>query len=559
MHSLQHMNWTHEETKRVARASLTALAVCVPSLIWQNIPTRDSSLYALLSLEFSSGNFENAFSPDLSPLLTTVGGSINYFVGHPFLANQIASVLLFLPGVPGTYLLARELRGAKVAWLASILYAVCPYTIELATSGGVDSGKLALLPWLAWAALKWCRSERLIWGLWLGLIGGLLSYSRGEGLLFSVSALVVCAASWVYSRYTSRNIRPIVRPLTSFLAASVTMALVISPWLWFEQRQTGYLVTHPSQIRIHQLLDGVKGSLIREASASSLDETTGGGTASGIQAVVQQQSEDLYRDVPWLKNIEKSVKGLYMPYLLLVVLAVVRHFTGAASLSGKDFFPFIFIGLNFAIFFPTNICAARYFQPLIPLHLHLTALGFIAVGDILSNRMHFSPKRIQCLAIVSCVVLALLAQKECDTFKSKKKIGEARALQQMGQWISDNRQKFPFYGTLSNSRAFHNGRFPVILAPDFRICYYALSDCVIFPRDHDLPPEWIVDLCVQNKVSLIFYTNLIKEVNPKFDAYWPTDPAFRPIAVASDHLASKYGFRILMFDREKAGGVALEP
>ena len=275
MQSLQGIGWTHQETKRVCFVFLIAFAVCVPSLFWQNIPTRDSSLYALLSLEFSAGNFKNSFSPDLSPLLTTIGGSINYFVGHPFLSNQMASILLFLPGVLGTYLLARELKGSKVAFVASILYAVCPYTVELATSGGVDAGKLGLLPWLAWATLKWCRNGGLIWGLWLGFIGGLLSYARGEGFLFSIFALMVCTTSFVFSRYSRKRIQPLAKPLTSLLAASITMALIISPWVMYEHEQTGYLVTHPSQIRVYRFLGSVESTLLSEARASSTIEKTG--------------------------------------------------------------------------------------------------------------------------------------------------------------------------------------------------------------------------------------------------------------------------------------------
>lgn len=547
MHSLQSTGWTHQETKRIAFVFLIAIAVCVPSLFWQNIPTRDSSLYALVSLEFSSGNFTNSFSPDLSPLLTTIGGSINYFVGHPFLSNQIASILLFLPGVLGTYLLARELKGPKVAYVASILYAVCPYTVELATSGGVDAGKLGLLPWLVWATLKWCDDGRLAWGLAVGFIGGVLSYARGEGFLFSVLALMVYLVSQLFSPAFRKRAQPFGKPVMSLLAASVTMALVISPLLLYEHQQTGYFVTHPSQIRAYRLLDDLRSAFVREARASSTTEAIGKDAAPKRQASTPK-SEDLYQGVPWSKNIEKSIKGLYIPYLILILFAVVRHFNGSRCLTRRDLFPLIFIGLNFAIFFPTNICNARYFQSLIPLHLHLAAVGFVAAGTVLTDSFSFSQRKIKILAILSFAVFALLAQKECDFFRSSEKIKEAQALKMMGEWISRNRQKFPFYGTLSNSRAFHNGRIPIILAPDFRICYYAQSDCVILPREKTLSAQWIINLCKKNKVSLLFYSDVIKENNPDFDRYWPTDPAFQLLDTSTIPLASDQGFGLIVFN-----------
>lgn len=458
--------------------------------------------------------------------------------------------MLFLTGVLGTYLLAKELKGPKVAYVASILYAVCPYTVELATSGGVDAGKLGLLPWLAWAALKWCSNGSLAWGMGVGFIGGVLSYARGEGLLFSVLALVVYAASQFFPLDSRKKTRPFSKPLMSLLAASVTMALVISPLVLYEHEQTGYFVTHPSQIRVYRLLSNVRSKILREARASSTTEEIGKNAASKSR-VNATTSEDLYHSIPWLKNIEKSIKGLYIPYLILILFAAVRHFNGSRCFARRDFFPLIFIGLNFAIFFPTNICTARYFQSLIPLHLHLAAVGFISMGSILTDRFSFSQKRIRILAVLAFAVFALLAQKECDLFRSGEKIKEAQALKTMGEWISRNRERFPSYGTLSNSRAFHNGRIPVILAPDFRICYYASSDCVILPRNVSVPPEWLINFCKINKVSLILYDDVIRDICPEFASYWPTDPVFQEFDPPGTPLLPKHDMHLFMFDQSK--------
>jgi len=537
-----------EELKQMLLLLLLAIAVCAPSLFWLTMPSRDSSLYALLTVEFSQGNFGRAFNADYAPLLTILGGTINYFINKPFLANQIASILLFLTGMPGTYLLARELRGPGVAFIAALLYAVCPYTVELATSGGIDAGKLGLLPWLAWATCRWCSDGGLRWGVMVGLIGGALSYARGEGILFVVLSLMIFVAFSLWKKLHRKD-SSLRMPIFSFMAAASVLAVVTLPWVAYETSRTGYFVTHTSQIRLYRLLDNLKGAIFSDASASAVDTSK-----NDFQIPEDARAKKVAKrpgDIPWLKNMEKSLKGLYVPFLLLACIGIFHQWRSGQTLLRTDFFPLVFIGLNFAIFFPTSVCNSRYFQSTIPLYLHLAALGMVAMGTILGGYRVFTKTRMKLLACVAVFILAMLAQKECDFFKSHGKLKEDKMLMGVGQWIRANRETYPFYGTLPNLREYHNGRIPVILSADYRIAYYAGSDCVIMPRDFRFTPTDIADFCRRNKIALILYDRRIEEFCPGFGEYWPTDPAYYPADSADDFPADKTTLRLLAFDETK--------
>lgn len=538
-----------EDNKKVLFALLVGLAVCAPSLVCITLPLRDSSLYALLTLEFSLGNFDRAFNADYPPLLTSLGGVINAFVGGPFLSNKIASCLLFLIGIPGTYKLVKTLKGAEVAYVASVLYAVCPYTVELATSGGVDSGKLGILTWLAWSTLKWCENRRVRWGLLVGLIGGVLSYARGEGIFFALLSLMLFAFYSWQKHFRNSRFSP-ARAVVSLAAAGCLLLLLIAPLLIYQRSQTGYWLTHPSQIRLYNLVDDLKKSFSPEAKARPAMPANGLTEIAPSTPAAPAPVASVSNDIDWLKNATKTVKGLYLPFLLLVVLTVAYPSPFRAALSRKDWLPLFYIALNFAIFFPTNVCNARYFQTMIPLYLHLAAPGALVMGNILA-RWSLRPRQVRALACLSLFILASMAQKECDFFKSGARMREDKRLADIGRWIAANRDSLPSYGRLANSREYHNGRLPVILCVDHRIAYYALADCVILPKDRWVTPQKMVDFLKHNRVSLLLYDNKMEEFCPGFGAYWPTNPAFKPLEVPGDIVGRDPEVHLLAFDPGK--------
>lgn len=538
-----------KDNKNIFFALVVGFVTCVPSLVCITMPLRDSSLYALLTREFSLGNFDRAFSADYPPLLTFLGGTINVFVGEPFLADKIASCILFLIGIPGTYQLVKTLKGREVACIAGLLYAVCPYTVALATSGGVDSGKLGLLPWLAWSTLMWCENKQVRWGLLVGLIGGVLSYARGEGIFFvflSLTIFVFCSRQ----KLPRNGEFSFAGTILSLTAAGCLLLLLITPLLVYQQSQTGYWLTHPSQIRLYNLLVKAGETFSPKVKARLVQPTIDRTEIAPSTQATTPPPASVTTNIDWLKNASKTVKGFYPPFLLLAVLTVAYPSAYRVVPTRKDRLPLCYIALNLAMFFPTNICTARYFQTMIPLYLHLAAPGALVIGVILTG-FALTARQIRVLACLSLVVLALMAQKECDFFRSGEKIREDQRLAEIGRWIADNRESLPTYGQLTNSREYHNSRLPVILCVDHRIAYYASADCVILPKDRWVTPQKMVDFLTRNKVSLLLYDARMEESCPGFGAYWPTNPAFQPIAIPANLAGGNPDIHLLAFDPGK--------
>ncbi len=298
---------------------LLALLVVAPALAWHQIPERDSANYALLTAELAHGNFARAFHPSVPPLLTTLGGGLALLVKDPFRANQLASTLLFLLGLPGTFLLVKELQGERAAVIAAVLYAVCPQTVYQATSAGVDAGKLGLLPWICWAALHWNRQEGAAWGATVGSLGALLSLARGEGIFFTIVVLLWYVAEGIRQR---RHRAGAFRKRLASLAGAVLVLLVLlSPWLCYQRSQTGLWITHPTQIMIYAWF-GIHDRWPRETiiHANAMEIPAAEPSASratlgtpGLQVTVPEvppsESVDLrnnYKNIPWVQEPGKG-------------------------------------------------------------------------------------------------------------------------------------------------------------------------------------------------------------------------------------------------------------
>jgi 4-amino-4-deoxy-L-arabinose transferase-like glycosyltransferase len=540
---------------------LLALLVTAPALFWHRIPARDSANYALLTEEFAHGNFPRAFHPALPPLLTTLGGTLAQLVPDPFLANQIASILLFLLGLPGTYLLTRELRGERMARIAAVLYAVCPYTVDLAASGGVDAGKLGLLPWLTWAVLRWNRSGRPAWGLAVGGLGALLALARGEGVFFAIAAVLWHVADGFWNR--RHGPASLAKRLSGVVGATVSLVLFMTPWLLYEHRQTGLWITHPTQFSIYArfgisdrwpretIIDDNAMEAVTPATAAPAITTASGATEALHAEDVDLR--DLRKGVRWLKNLEKVAKGAYIPYLILALAGALKRRRDEPAPPINDHFPLIFVGLNLAIFVPTNILAPRYISATIPLFLHFTALGVIAVEQHLSRLRWFSCGRLQTLAAAGLIVLGLLSQKQLDVFMDARKHQQQLELMRVGQWIRQHGQSFPNYGVLPNFSTYHNGRVPILLESDGRLRYYARTDGICLYPFYRFTPEQITTICRQGKVSLIWYDEKMEGLCPGFGQYWPGNPSFTAVdgwqGVPSGQ--SRDGGRLLAFDPER--------
>jgi 4-amino-4-deoxy-L-arabinose transferase-like glycosyltransferase len=532
-----------------------ALLVTAPALLWHEIPERDYANYALMTDEFAQGNYARAFHPHVPPLLITLGGSLAHLVSDPYRANRIASILLFLLGIPGTFCLVRELQDEHIATIATALYAVCPQTVYLATSGGLDAGKLGFLPWLTWAGLRWSHHGGAPWGITVGVLGALVGLARGEGIFFAIAVLV-----WYLfeaARQGRYRVGVLGRSLTGLIGAVLGLMLGLLPWLLYQRSQTGMWITHPTQLRIYDWF-GVQHQWPHETivDANSMEAPVAPKSAThpivpsdkpptsedhshpSISSpppptVPPSESVDLRdnrKNIPWFRNIEKVAKGASIPYLVLAIggtiwvkrrgMTLGRH---GASL------PLILTALNLAIFYPTNIMAARYISATIPLFLHLSAIGVLACQEDCQRRPFFTAHRLRLAAGLGVITLALMSQGHLDIFMKTHKRSEQLTLMQLGAWIRQHAHEFPNYGTLPNLNFYHNGKVPILLETDGRLRYYARTDGLVLYSFYRYTPSQITAICRQGKVSMIAYDERMEALCPGFGQYWRQEPAYVPV------------------------------
>lgn len=125
------------------------------------------------------------------------GSPLHFFVEHFALAwpgglegLRLPSLLFFLLALPAAALVARELVGPTAAFFTTLALALAPLAVKLATFGRMYTLFLALLLWVAWAALRTAQSRRIaLWAL-VGLLAGSLVYVHPVAPLYAGLALL---------------------------------------------------------------------------------------------------------------------------------------------------------------------------------------------------------------------------------------------------------------------------------------------------------------------------------------------------------------------------------
>lgn len=105
-------------------------------------------------------------------------------------ASVVAGVLLVLP----LYLVAAELFGARLAWLAVLLTYLTPVHPRVMADALSESTFLLFWSWGLWAALKFLRAGAFAWLPLMIVCGALAYWTRPEALLLPATVVATLAA-----------------------------------------------------------------------------------------------------------------------------------------------------------------------------------------------------------------------------------------------------------------------------------------------------------------------------------------------------------------------------
>ena len=259
---LREMNWQPptlpiiKQWLKTHRAELTVVALIVIAAFIIRILDIELFPYSFNNDEGSVGSSANCILLGYCKNFFTVGWaaqprlaylayaiSIGIF-GKTALAVRLVSVVTGTLSVLVVYLLAREIFGKKVAWLAAILLTTLPIHVHFSRMGVdniIDSLTTPLMLWLLLRGIK--RSSRLCF-LAAGILTGLCFYTYPGSLLapaFGIGALGLFAL----------RTRGFLRAnLGNAIPFALIAAVVIIPLL-------GYYATHSDMFMARMKRDGI--------------------------------------------------------------------------------------------------------------------------------------------------------------------------------------------------------------------------------------------------------------------------------------------------------------
>ena len=159
----------------LAAAGTLAVAAALPAVWWEPLHVDEWVTLTLAPL---------GFGEIVDTVFVEKGGApLHFFVEHALLdwpggleGLRLPSLVFFLLALPAAALVGRELVGEWEAAIGTLLLALAPLGVSLATFGRMYSLFLAAVLWATWGVLLAAKSDR--WAAWAlaGAAAGLLVY-----------------------------------------------------------------------------------------------------------------------------------------------------------------------------------------------------------------------------------------------------------------------------------------------------------------------------------------------------------------------------------------------
>jgi len=207
----------------------------LPAIFSYDFPQRDvAGRYAPMAEAFARGNWQYAFHPRITPLLTVCAGIISFiFACNGYFACQMASSLLLTIGIFPFYSGCRKIYGEKTAIVSGLLYALCPPFLRLGYYGIRETGSiLGIVLLFCSTAILWKQCNKLLGFLLFAAAEVILLLSRGDAALFALIAALILFVRDIFRNHV---------PWRSILAGTA-ISIVLLPQLLYNYRIIGYPV-----------------------------------------------------------------------------------------------------------------------------------------------------------------------------------------------------------------------------------------------------------------------------------------------------------------------------
>ncbi len=495
-----------------------ALLLCLPMIIFDREPGNDvAAVYAPMIRELAAGNWEFGFNAERPPIFTLVGGIFGALGFDGFTAAKLASSLFFCLTLLPLYHLVDQLFNRRTAVVAGVMFVFCSYLLRYAGTGTRTTAKTFFLTLTVVALVGFFRKRSWQYALLGGAAAAGLLLTRNEGIGLAPLALLLLAA-------------PAIRPspdqgragvLTKAAAATVLFLVLVSPWLAYEYRCTGYLVTDSAQIKQFKFIKH------RFFTPSNSPHGQAANSVIPIPTADRRQFD--------LRRIfVGGIKGLY-PYYLIFVLPVLVWRVKRRQWNRFDSFLLAWIiGHTVIMLALTGIAGyprRRYVLPVIPLMLGWGAAGVIASYRFLKRKFPRRGERIAHLVIT----VALLFFVWDGTMKARpswrlRKRRYSQAVRETAAWLRENGRGrvLEKHRPLDKqfTKMYHNGRLPVVCSAEPQITYFAESDLTCPKGLGLLSVKQFSQFCARNRVNFIVVERRLLEQCPELASLETLPPEF---------------------------------
>lgn len=490
-----------------------AFGLCVPLILWDTQPEPDTAnFYARMVREFAAGHFAGAFCPTIPPLLTLVAGPLCALGLAPFTAAKLGSALFFAGGAPLVYAIHRRYLSLATAQLATVLYVVCSLFLRLAAKGLLDPCKLFLLLFSTYGLLCFARTRgwRAAALVGVGSVGLILA--RAEGLV--LAGLMLATLAWLDLAPTASWWRPSAwRWPWRTLVASALLLLLLSPWLAYQKRLTGYPLTNA---RLLWTLHDFKVFLpmptnpylpVLESSNAVAGPLAPG--TSDLASPPPAPSLLTHLGDLWTRLVREVLLGLFPPYLLVALLGIWPRWR-QRRLTRIEY------GLLLLIFCHTLLLLAatpgwtqkRYLMAAVPFLLGWAALGVQQLDAWLCARAPGGPRLARGVGVLALLGLLALAYSPILTPLSPSQAELLRARHAAATWIAtQGLARVPADAPRLHTWAFedHNGHLPVVASNDPFIYYFADSEKYLLEDYGDELKFPVADLLARCRAAHVHY------------------------------------------------------
>jgi 4-amino-4-deoxy-L-arabinose transferase-like glycosyltransferase len=382
-----------------------------------------ANCYAYYAREWGRGNWLSAPISFLPPLNIFLGGCLVRLGLEAYAAIILLAGFFYVMTIFPLYDILRRFTADKTAAFGCLLYILAPKIIRSAGMGLLEATRdfflvlaLCLLFKIKDAPRKWLLA--LLFGGALGL----LSLSRGEGIVFALLLLAFLPAVLLYR--APRNAAYFFRgPVLLSLIALGGFLLTVSPRLAENWRNTGYPVLDARSVDLLKKFPGAN-SLFQDRRDALWPEKV-------EEPFERAEAYRSYGAVEKLGKIRKDfIRGAYEVYFLFAVIGLVLLIR-RRSWRYEYSVLILTILLILPVYF-TVMSAYRYYLFTIPLLMVFTLAGMGWALEL--------PGRIRLKGFASILLVFMLA---AQVINGMTMIFKDPVEHRFGMWLRENRQQLP--------------------------------------------------------------------------------------------------------------------